>query len=155
MTNWPQRTPASCLRVYLFPGRADQTARRLPTRHQLGKKSTHRSGKSSRHLNSSLQDGRLDAEVSFQNAELSNKIHKLDSRIDTEISNMKAIFEAFKADSIKYLAGTVMSVLVVILGALRLIMWWDLLAPLSDNFPLWIRIWFGFSPTRILSIHQS
>lgn len=56
------------------------------------------------------------------NAELSNKIHKLDSRIDTEISNMKAIFEAFKADSIKYLAGTVMSVLVVILGALRLIM---------------------------------
>jgi hypothetical protein len=30
---------------------------------------------------------------------------KLNSRIDTEISNVKAVFETNKADNIKYFAG--------------------------------------------------
>lgn len=34
-----------------------------------------------------------------------NKIQKLDSRIDSEVSNLKAMLEAFKADSIKFIAG--------------------------------------------------
>ncbi|CAF0746264.1 unnamed protein product [Brachionus calyciflorus] len=49
----------------------------------------------------------------------SNRLHKLDSRIDTEISNVKALLEAFKADTIRYIAGSLLTVLVIILGALR------------------------------------
>lgn len=48
-----------------------------------------------------------------------NKIQKLDSRIDSEVSNLKAMLEAFKADSIKFIAGSLFTVLVIILGALR------------------------------------
>ena len=39
--------------------------------------------------------------------EISNRVLKLDSRIDTEISNVKAILEAFKADTVRYIAGNI------------------------------------------------
>lgn len=37
--------------------------------------------------------------------EMTNKTQKLDSRIDSEISNVKALLEQFKADCIRYIAG--------------------------------------------------
>jgi len=36
---------------------------------------------------------------------INNQIHQIGSRIDTEISNVKAILEQFKAETIKYIAG--------------------------------------------------
>ena len=32
-------------------------------------------------------------------------MHKIDSRIDSEISQVKAILEAFKAETVRYVAG--------------------------------------------------
>jgi hypothetical protein len=32
-------------------------------------------------------------------------VHKIDSRIDSEISQVKAILEAFKAETVRYVAG--------------------------------------------------
>jgi hypothetical protein len=53
------------------------------------------------------------------NHEVMNKSQRLDSRIDTEISNVKALLEAFKAETVRYIAGSMFTGLVIILGALR------------------------------------
>ena len=51
--------------------------------------------------------------------EVTNRVHKLDSRIDSEISNVKALLEAFKAETVRYIAGSMFTGMVIILGALR------------------------------------
>ena len=38
--------------------------------------------------------------------EVTNRVHRLDSRIDSEISNVKALLEAFKAETVRYIAGS-------------------------------------------------
>lgn len=52
--------------------------------------------------------------------EMTNKTQKLDSRIDSEISNVKALLEQFKADCIRYIAGSLFSGMLVLLGVMRL-----------------------------------
>lgn len=52
----------------------------------------------------------LNFRTNFKNAilkafDVNNRVYKLDSRIDSEISNVKAILEAFKAETIRYIAG--------------------------------------------------
>jgi hypothetical protein len=38
-------------------------------------------------------------------SEISKQHGKLESRVDTEVANLKALFERYKVDSIKYMAG--------------------------------------------------
>jgi hypothetical protein len=38
-------------------------------------------------------------------SEISKQHGKLESRVDTEVANLQALFERYKADSIKYMAG--------------------------------------------------
>jgi len=53
-------------------------------------------------------------------SEISKTHQKLESRVDTEVANLKTIFESYKADSIKFFAGTLLSCLAVCLGIVRL-----------------------------------
>jgi hypothetical protein len=46
-------------------------------------------------------------------------VHQIDSRIDSEIAQVKTTLEQFKAETVKYIAGALFSGLVIILGALR------------------------------------
>ncbi len=64
----------------------------------------------------------LKLKSSLKTHEVDNKVLKLDSRIDSEISNVKALLEAFKADCIRYIAGSLLSGMVVLLGLLRILM---------------------------------
>jgi len=56
------------------------------------------------------------SEVTYQ---VQNRVHKLDSRIDSEISDVKAMLEKFKAETVRYVAGSMFTGMAILLGALR------------------------------------
>lgn len=48
-------------------------------------------------------------------SEISKQHQRLESRLETEVANLKTTFEQHKADSIKYLAGNILNILKILI----------------------------------------
>uniref|UniRef100_A0AAY4B499 Mitochondrial calcium uniporter regulator 1 n=1 Tax=Denticeps clupeoides TaxID=299321 RepID=A0AAY4B499_9TELE len=59
-------------------------------------------------------------EMMEMNAEQERQVTQTHMKIDTEVAGLKTMLESHKLDSIKYLAGSVLTCLTVVLGFLRI-----------------------------------